>query len=111
VLNGTVETWMSHAAAVLRGTWGAVTRRSHHSGYSRTALDMHAHRVVQAVASAQAGGMSDDALGQENERLKAENEALWHAWSEAEDLREAKQRAVAGSGAAMGLSLSQIVTL
>jgi hypothetical protein len=72
---------------------------------------MHAHRVVQAVASEQAGGISYDALGQENERLKAENEALWQAWSEAEDLREAKQRAVAGSGAAMGLSLSQIVTL
>src|SRR5919199_4665944 len=111
VLNVTVETWISNAAAVLSGTWGAVTRRSHQSGYSRTALYMHAHRVVQAVASEQAGGISYDALGQENERLKAENEALWHAWSEAEDLRETKQREVAGSGAAMGLSLRQIVTL
>jgi hypothetical protein len=111
MLNLTVETWISNAAAVLSGTWGAVTRRSHQSGYSRTALYMHAHRVVQAVASEQAGGISYDALWQENERLKAENEALWQAWSEAEDLREAKQRAVAGSGAAMGLSLSQIVTL
>src|SRR5262249_37889649 len=46
-----------------------------------------------------------------NERLKAENDALWQAWSEAEDLSEAKQRDVAGSGGAMGLSLSQIVTL
>jgi hypothetical protein len=63
---------------------------------------MHAHRVVQAVASAQAGGSSDDALWQEHERLKAANEALWQAWSEAEDLREAPQRAGAGSGAAMG---------
>src|SRR5262249_31636842 len=33
------------------------------------------------------------------------------AWSESEALSEAKQRAVAGSGGAMGLSLSQIVTL
>ena len=111
MLNVTVETWISNAAAVLSGTWGAVTRRSRQSGYSRTALYLHAHRVVQAVASEQAGGISYDALWQENERLKAENEALWQAWSEAEDLREAKQRAVAGSGAAMGLSLSQIVTL
>src|SRR5437763_3023136 len=54
---------------------------------------------------------SYDALWQENERLKAENEALWQAWSEAEDLSEAKQRNFAGSGCAMGLSLSQIVTL
>lgn len=111
MLNVTIETWISNAAAVLSGTWGAVTRRSHQSGYSRTALYRHAHRVVQAVASEQAGGISYDALWQENERLKAENEALWQAWSEAEDLREAKQREVAGSGAAMGLSLSQIVTL
>jgi hypothetical protein len=111
VLNVTIETWISNAAAVLSGTWGAVTRRSHQSGYSRTALYMHAHRVVQAIASEQAGGISYDALWQENERLKAENEALWQAWSEAEDLHEAKQREVAGSGAALGLSLSQIVTL
>jgi hypothetical protein len=66
---------------------------------------------VQAVASEQAGGISYDALWQENERLKAENEALWQAWSEAEALSEAKQRDFAGSGCAMGLSLSQIVTL
>jgi hypothetical protein len=67
--------------------------------------------VVQAVASAQAGGSGYEALWQENERLKAENEALWQAWSEAEDLSEAQQRNCAGSGCAMGFSLSQIVTL
>jgi hypothetical protein len=67
--------------------------------------------VVQAGAREQAGGISYDALGQENERLKAENEALWQAWSEAEALSEAKQRACAGSDCAIGLSLSQIVTL
>ena len=68
---------------------------------------MHARRVVQAVASEQAGGISYHALWQENERLKAENAALWHAWAEAEDLREAQQREVAGSGAAMGLTLQR----
>ena len=67
--------------------------------------------MVQAVASAQAGGISYDALWHENERLKAENEALWQAGSDAEALSEARQRAFAGSGCAMGLSLSQIVTL
>src|SRR5215468_10996678 len=111
VVNGTVATWIGHAAAVLSGTWGAVTRRAHQSGSSRTTVYMHAQRVVQAVASAQAGGSSYDALGHENERLKAENAALWQAWSEAEALSEAKQRNVAGSGCAMGLSLSQIITL
>jgi hypothetical protein len=111
VLNVTVATWIGNAAAVLSGTWGAVTRRAQHSGSSRTAVYTHAQRVVQAVASEQAGGISYDALWQENERLKAENAALWQAWSEAEDLSEAKQRDIAGSGCAMGLSLSQIVTL
>jgi hypothetical protein len=111
VLHVPVETWMGHAAAVLSGAWGAVTRRAHQSGSSRTAVSMHAQRVGHAGASAQAGGSSDDALWQENERLKAENAALWQAWVEAEERSEAKQRACAGSGCAMGLSLSQIVTL
>ena len=111
MLNVTVATWIGNAAAVLSGTWGAVTRRAQHSGSSRTTVYMHAQRVVRAVASEQAGGLSYDALWRENERLKAENAALWQAWSEAEALSEAKQRNVAGSGCAMGLSLSQIVSL
>ena len=111
MLNLTVATWIGNAAAVLSGTWGAVTRWAQQSGYSRTAVYTHAQRVVQAVASEQAGGSRYDVLGQENERLKAENAALGQAWAEAEELSEAKQRAFAGSGCAMGLSLSQIVTL
>src|SRR5215467_9796033 len=111
VLNVPVATWIGHAAAVLSGTWGAVTRRAQQSGSRRTTVYTHAQRVVQAVASEQAGRISDDALWQENERLKAENAALWQAWSDAEELSEAQQRAFAGSGCAMGLSLSQIVTL
>src|SRR5215468_10659425 len=111
VLTVPVETWIGNAAAVLSGAWGAVTRRAQQSGSSRTAVYTHAQRVVQAVASEQAGGISYDTLWHENERLKAENEALWQAWSDAESLSEAKQRAFAGSGCAMGLSLSQIVTL
>src|SRR5438309_793440 len=111
MLNVTVATWIGNAAAVLSGTWGAVTRRAKQSGYSRTPVYTNAQRVVHAVVREQAGGISYDALWHENERLKAENEALWQAWSEAEALSEAKQRAFAGSGCAMGLSLSQIVTL
>ena len=111
MLNVTIATWIGNAAAVLSGPWGAVTRRAQQSGYSRTTVYTHAQRVVQAVTSVQAGGLSYDALWHENERLKAENAALWQAWSDAEDLTEAKQRAFAGSGCAMGLSLSEIVTL
>jgi hypothetical protein len=67
--------------------------------------------VVQAVANEQAGGMSYEDLWAEHERLKAENEALWQAWSEVEDLSESKQRELASAGSAMGLSLTQIVIL
>src|SRR5215471_13406830 len=87
VLKVTVATWISKAAAVVSGTWGAVTRRAQQSGYSRTSVYTHGQRVVPAVASEQAGGISYDALWQENERLEAENETLWQAWAEAEELR------------------------
>ena len=93
VLNVTVATWIGNAAAVLSGTWGAVTRRAHHRGSRRTAVYTPARRVVQAVASDQAGGISYDALWHENEQRKAANAALWQAWSAAEALSEAKQRA------------------
>src|SRR5919197_1803592 len=106
-----VEEWVGNAAAVLSGVWGAVTQRSAQSGYSRTAIYQHAERVVQAVASAQASGISYEDLRAENERLKAENEALWQVWSEVEDLSESKQRELASAGSAMGLSLTQIVIL
>src|ERR671939_1496181 len=92
VLNVPVETWIGNAAAVLSGAWGAVTRRAQQSGSSRTTVYTHAQRVVQAVASAQAGGISYDALWHENERLKAENDALWQAWAESEGVKEGQQK-------------------
>src|SRR5215831_5701391 len=106
-----VNQWIGNAAAVLSGVWGAVTQRSEQSGYSRTAMYQHAERVVQAVASEQASGISYEDLWAEHERLKAENEALWQVWSEVEELSECKQRELASAGSAMGLSLSQIVIL
>jgi hypothetical protein len=111
VLTLPVEQWIGNAAAVLSGTWGAVTRRSEQSGYSRTAIYTHATRVVQAVVNDQAGELSYEELWAENERLRADNQELWQAWAEAEDLSEAKQRELASAGSAMGLSLTQIVTL
>ena len=71
-----VEEWIGNAAAVLSRVRGAVTRRSEQSGYSRTAIYQHAERVVEAVANEPANGISYEDLWVENERLKAENEAL-----------------------------------
>src|SRR5207244_10661301 len=96
VLNVPVETWIGHAAAALTGAGGAVTRRAQQSGYSRTAVYTHAQRVVQAVASEQAGGISYDALWQQKESLTAGTAAAWQAWSEPEDAQEGKQGNVAG---------------
>src|SRR5919197_6377798 len=111
MLTRAVEEWIGNAAAVVSGAWGAVTRRAEQSGYSRTAIYHHAKRVVQALAREQAMGISYEDLWAEHERLKAENGALWQAWSEVEDLSESKQRELASAGSAMGLSLSQIVIL
>src|ERR671930_1680633 len=111
MLTRAVEEWIGNAAAVVSGVWGAVTQRSEHSGYSRTAIYTHAQRVVQAVTSEQATGLSYEDLWAEHERLRADNEAPWQAWSETEDLSESKQRELASTGSAMGLSLSQIVIL
>jgi hypothetical protein len=66
---------------------------------------------IQAVFHEQAGGSSYETLWEDNERLRAENEALWPAWGEAEERSEAKQREFASASGAMGLSLTQIVTL
>jgi hypothetical protein len=111
MLTLSVEEWIGNAAAVLSGVWGAVTRRSEQSGYNRTAIYPHAQRFVEAVANEQVTGVSYEALWAENERLRAENEALWQVWSETETLSEAKQHEFASAGPAMGLSLTQIVVL
>jgi hypothetical protein len=63
------------------------------------------------VLNEQTSGVSYEVLLADDERLRSENEALWQAWSEAEELSEAKQREFASAGSAMGLSLMQIVTL
>lgn len=106
-----VEAWIGNAAAVVSGAWGGVTQRAKQSGYSRTSIYSHAHRVVRAVLNEQTSGVSYEVLLADYERLRSENEALWQAWSEAEELSEAKQREFASAGSAMGLSLMQIVTL
>ena len=79
MLTRAVAEWLGNAAAVVSGVWGAVTQRSEHSGYSRTAIYTHAQRVVQAVANEQSTGLSYEALWAEHERLRAENRALMNS--------------------------------
>src|SRR2546426_12637991 len=79
VLNVPVETWIGNAAAVLSGTWGAVTRRAQQSGYSRTAVYTHAQRVVHAVVREQAGGGSFGGPWDEKERPQGEKQRAWQS--------------------------------
>src|SRR5712692_1309275 len=106
-----VGVWIGNAAAVLSGGWGAVTRRAHQTGLSRTSRDHHAQRVAPAVGKAPAVGGSDEARWAAKKRLRAENEARWEAWVAAEQLPEAQQQACAATGSAMGWSLGQILLL
>jgi hypothetical protein len=102
MLSVAVDVWIGNAAAVLSGCWGAVTRRTQQTGYSRTAIYKHAQRVEQAVVNEQAGGVSYEALWADNARLRAENEALWEAWLGAELLPESKQQEFAHSSGFSG---------
>ena len=107
----TIDLWLGNAATVWSRCWGGVTRRSDETGLSRTTIYKHAQRVEQAVVNEAAGGVSYETLWADTQRLRAENEALWEVWAEAEGVSEAKQREFAATGSAMGLSLGQIATL
>jgi hypothetical protein len=67
--------------------------------------------VVQAVVHEPAGGVRDETLWSDNERLRAGNEALWAAWRAAEPLPEVKQQECAATGSAMGWSVGHILLL
>jgi hypothetical protein len=106
-----VATWIGNAAAVLSGRFGAISQRAKEVDCSRQAMYKQAQRVEAAVACEQAGGPSYEELRAQNEQLRSENEALWQALEEAETLAQSKQRELASTAFAMGLSLTPIVTI
>src|SRR4051812_42627946 len=71
-----VQTWISNAAAVLSGPWGAVSAHCQLVGCSRQAAYQQAHLVSQAVAAAQQGP-PHAALLQHVAQLSVENRQLW----------------------------------
>jgi hypothetical protein len=106
-----VATWIGNAAVVLGGRWGAVSQRAQEVGCSREAIYQQRRRVEQAVAREHTGSPSYDEVCDEHQRWRDEHEALWAAWAAAEALPAVKQRELAATGSAMGLSLGQIITL
>jgi hypothetical protein len=106
-----VVTWIGNAAAVLRGQWGAVSQRARDVECRRQAMYHQARRVEQAVAEEQASGPSRGALLAEHQRLRDENRTVWALLEEAESLSRVLQHKFAATASAMGLSLTQLLTL
>jgi tetratricopeptide (TPR) repeat protein len=106
-----VLTWIGNAAACLFGQHGAVSEQAHLADCSRQTVYDHALKVQQAVAEAQLPGPSRDDLLHENALLREENRQLWECLDTMVDFGDPQQQKFAAAGSAMGLSLSQIVTL
>ena len=106
-----VASWIGNAAAVMCGSWGAVTKRAVEAGCSRQTIYKHAACLRQAVVEQQAGVPDRQELLQENERLRQENQQLWPALDQAVDFPVTKQQQFVVTASAMGLSLSQALCL
>jgi hypothetical protein len=103
-----VRTWILNAAAVLSGQQGAVTRQAQDADCSRETVSEHARKVEQRLASDPSTEAALAELRIENQRLR---ERIAELEREANDLvrcDKAKQRQLATTAFAMGLSLRQI---
>ncbi len=105
-----IRTWITNAAAVFSGQHGAVTQQAHESGCSRETVYQHARKVEQRLGDEP----TDDVPGE----LRAENQQLHEAIAALN--REAqcrilldrdKQRQLATTACAMGISLRQVEDL
>lgn len=106
-----LRTWVCNAAAVFSGPHGAVTQQAKQAGCSRETVYEHAQKVEQRLAdsAAEPAGLAE--LHAENRRLK---QAIATLTRQAEDrlpLGKAKQRQLATTAFAMGLSLRQVEDL
>ena len=110
-----VLSWIGNAAAVLLGKRGDVTAQAHQAGCSRQAAYDHAHKVQQAVASAQQPGPSRDRLRGQVRDLRRQVQDLQRQLRDERrrrddrvELGRPQQRRAAVTLHAMGLSLNQI---
>jgi hypothetical protein len=106
-----VRTWIGNAYAALWGRHGAVTQQAQDAGCSRQTVYDHADKVEQAVADARLPGPPREQLLQEVAQLRHENRQLWDWLEHTIDCPPDKQRHFATTASAMGLSLTQILTL
>jgi hypothetical protein len=106
-----VRTWILNAAAVLSGRQGAVTRQAQDAECSRETVYQHARKVEQRLAGEPDADTALAELRAANQRLR---QRLADHERQAQDLircDKAKQRQLATTAFAMGLSLRQIEEL
>ena len=103
--------WIANAAARLAGAYGDVTQQAEAAECSRQTLYDHAKKVQAAVEAEHAGGPTHAELIQENQHLRQENARLWDWLAQTVEFPPSKQQEFTVTAAAMGLSLSQILTL
>jgi hypothetical protein len=100
--------WIGNAAAALGGVWGSVSRRAREAGCSRQTVYEHGRRVAQAVEASQFPGRSRAELAAEVAGLLEENRQLWEWLDQTIEFPRERQEQFAATGAAMGLSVSQV---
>jgi hypothetical protein len=101
-----VRTWILNAAAVFSGPHGAVTRRAEQAGCSRQTVYQHAHKLEQRLAAEPAADLPAD------DPPRPEAVAAPEPAADPRILLDKdKQKELATTAFAMGLSLRQIEDL
>ena|SRR5829696_5632118 len=103
-----IRTWVCNAAAVFSGHHGAVTRQAEQAGCSREAVYEHAQKIERRLAGPHAEAAVLAEVREENRRLHQEVAALRRQAEERIRLDRPRQRRLATTAFAMGLSLRQI---
>lgn len=104
-----IRTWVSNAAAVFSDEHGAVTRQAQESQCSRETVYQHARKVEQRLDDE-----PDDVVAElraENQRLHEANAKLQGEAQRRVLLDKHKQRELAITACAMGVSLRQVEDL
>jgi hypothetical protein len=106
-----IRTWILNAAAVFSGPHGAVTHQAEQAGCSRQTVYVHARKLEQRLADEPADDATPAPLVDENRRLRQEIADLRRHAEDWVACDKAKQRQLATTAFAMGLSLRQIEEL
>ena len=103
-----IRTWVCNAAAVFSGPHGAVTQQARQAGCSRETVYEHARKVEQRLADSATEPAGRAELRAENQRLRQVIATLTRQAEDRIPWDKAKQRELATTAFAMGLSLRQI---